>query len=157
MNRKSLFIFILHFHQPTGQYLSVLDRIQRNSYEMLLNLLEKQRDQKLTLHFSGPLLMYWKRKYPSFLERLRELVKASRFEVLGGTYSESPLPLLPLEDRLEQLKRGKQLVEEVFETRVEGAWLPERVWDPTLPLQLAEAGYRYVVLDDEVGYRSGLS
>lgn len=124
---------------------------------MLLDFLEKSRDLRLTLHFSAPLLMYWREKFPDFLERLKEVIKSSRFEVLGGTYSESPLPLLPHEDRLEQLRRGKQLVESLLDLKVEGAWLPERVWDPTLPLHLAEAGYRYVLLDDDVGYRSGLS
>jgi hypothetical protein len=153
---KSIFIFALHFHQPVGQSLLVLDRIQRNSYEMLLSLLERYKHLRLTLHFSGPLLRYWRDRYPEFLERLRSVIQSSRFEVLGGTYTESPLILLPPEDKLEQLKRGRQLVEGLLGVSVRGAWLPERVWDPTLPPLLEETGYQYVLLDDEVGYRSGL-
>lgn len=134
----------------------MLDRIQRNSYEMLLSVLSEYRDLPLTLHFSGPLLRYWHALYPDFLEELRRVVASSSFEVLGGTYSESILTLLPIEDRLEQLKHGRKLVKELLGVEPRGLWLAERVWDPTLPPTLRKAGYDYVLLDDEVGYRSGL-
>jgi len=153
---KSSFIFVLHFHQPVGQKHSIMRRVQSNSYEMLLEVLEAFRDLPLTLHFSGPLLMHWRSLYPDFLERLRKVLESSRFEVLGGTYSESILALLPWEDRVEQLKRGRALVVETLGVEPQGAWLAERVWDPTLPPAIREAGYQYVILDDEVGYRSGL-
>ncbi|ABL78193.1 glycoside hydrolase, family 57 [Thermofilum pendens Hrk 5] len=110
----------------------------------------------MTLHFSGPLLMYWRELYPDFLARLRETVSRSEFEVLGGTYSESVLSLLPWEDRVLQLKKGRELVEETLGVSPRGLWIPERVWDPTLPPAISEAGYSYVIVDDEVGYRSGL-
>ena len=35
-----------------------------------------------------------------------------------------------------------------FGTPPAGAWLAERVWEPSLPFDLAEAGYSYTVLDD---------
>ena len=153
---KSTFIFVLHFHQPLGQLRSVMDRIQSNSYEMLLNVFSQFRDVPLTLHFSGPLLLYWRKYYPEYLEKLKEIIQNSKFEVLGGTYSESILPILPYEDRVEQLKRGRKLVEELLGVIPRGIWLAERVWDPTLPTAVKDAGYSYVILDDEVGYRSGL-
>lgn len=153
---KTSFIFVIHFHQPVGQLRHVLDRVQRNSYELLLRVFESYPGLRFTLHFSGPLIMYWREYYPDFLGRLADYVKRSGVEVLGGTFSEAALPLLPAEDRVRQLKMGRELVEEVFGVEPRGAWLPERVWDPTLPPALAEAGYEYVILDDEVGYRAGL-
>lgn len=153
---KTTFIFTIHFHQPVGQVKWVLDRVQKNSYEMLLDILEKHRDLPLTLHFSGPLLLQWREYYPEFLDRLREVLKKSKFEVMGGTYSESILAIIPWEDRVEQLVRGRRLVEDLLGIRPHGVWLPERVWDPTLPPVLEEAGYEYVLIDDTVGYRGGL-
>lgn len=153
---KTTFIFAIHFHQPIGQVKWVLDRVQKNSYEMLIDILEKHKDLPLTLHFSGPLLLQWEEYYPEFLERLREVLKRSRFEVMGGTYSESILAIIPWEDRVEQLVRGRKLVEEILGIKPHGAWLPERVWDPTLPIALEEAGYEYVLIDDTVGYHGGL-
>ncbi len=153
---KSTFIFVLHFHQPVGQKHSVMQRIQQNSYEMLLDVLGDFRDLPLTLHFSGPLLMYWREQYPDFLNRLRDVVQGSNFEILGGAFSESILTVLPIEDRVEQLRRGRELVEKTLGVTPRGLWLAERVWDPTLPPVIRGAGYEYVILDDEVGYRSGL-
>jgi hypothetical protein len=153
---KTSFIFVLHFHQPIGQYRFVLERVQRNSYELLLRILKEYRDLHLTLHFSGPLLMYWEKYFPEYLSEMRELIKNSNFEVLGGTFSESILAILPWEDRVRQLREGVKLVEKSLGVTPRGLWLPERVWDPTLPPSLRDAGYRYVIVDDEVGYRSGL-
>ena len=153
---ESTFIFIIHFHQPVGQLAHVFDRVQRNCYELLLRILEKHADLRVTLHFSGPLLTYWRENYPEFLERVKEIASRRNVEVLGGAFSEALLPLIPFEDRVEQLLRGRELVEEVLGVKPKGAWLAERVWDPSLPPVLRRAGYEYVVLDDEVGYRAGL-
>lgn len=154
--RKTSFIFVLHFHQPLGQYRSVLERVQHNSYELLLRVLRDYRDLRLTLHFSGPLLRYWGEFYPDYLSELRELLSDGKFEVLGGTFSEGILTILPWEDRVQQLKMGRSLVEKVLGVSPQGVWIPERVWDPTLPPLLRDAGYKYVIVDDEVGYKSGL-
>ena len=153
---RTTFIFLIHFHQPVGQLKHVLDRVQANCYELLVRVLKKHPKVRVGLHFSGPLLMAWRKNYPRFLEDLRELVHNPNVETLGGTYAEAALPLLPREDRVEQLARGKKLVEELLGVSPKGAWLAERVWDPTLPPALEEAGYEYVVLDDEVGFRAGL-
>ncbi len=156
MRGKTTFIFLIHFHQPPGQNRRILERIQKNSYELLLRVFESYPDLRLTLHFSGPLLLYWREYYPDYLERLRKLIANGKIEVLGGTFGESVLSIIPWDDRLEQLIKGKELVKELLGVDVKGAWLPERVWDPTLPVVLEKAGYKYVILDDEVGYRAGL-
>ncbi len=153
---RTTFIFLIHFHQPLGQLKQVLERIQANCYEPLVELLKTYKHVKVAVHFSGLLLRMWSSMYPDFLDSVRELAHMSNVEVLGGTYSEAALPLIPLEDRVEQLKRGRKLVEDALGVRPRGAWLPERVWDPTLPPALESAGYEYVVVDDEVGFRAGL-
>ena len=123
---------------------------------MLIRILEENKDIPLTLHFSGPLLMQWREYYPDLLERTRKLLENSQFEVMGGTFSESILTIIPWEDRLDQLVKGRRLVEELLGVTPRGLWLPERVWDPTLPLLIEKAGYDYVLVDDTVGYKAGL-
>lgn len=156
MDLYTSFIFIIHFHQPVGQPRKVVDRIHRNSYELLLRIFEDFPETGFTLHFSGPLLRYWSLYYQDFLEDLREIVRREQVEVLGGSFGESILAILPEEDRVEQLRRGRRLVEDTLGVAPRGAWLPERVWDPTLPPAFNEAGYEYVVVDDEIGYKVGL-
>ena len=150
------FIFVIHFHQPVGQLKYVLERVQKKCYEMLLRVFKDFKNIPLTLHFSGPLLLEWEEKFPEYLKELRCLIKGSSFEVIGGTYSESILTLLPYKDRLWQVIEGRELVVEMLGVEPKGLWLPERVWDPTLPSVIAEAGYEYVIVDDEVGYRAKL-
>jgi len=150
------FIFVIHFHQPVGQLKYVLERVQRRCYEMLLRVFKDFKNFPLTLHFSGPLLLEWEEKFPEYLKELRCLIKESSFEVMGGTYSESILTLLSYKDRLWQVIEGRKLVKEMLGVEPKGLWLPERVWDPTLPPVIAEAGYKYVIVDDEVGYRAKL-
>ncbi len=153
---KTTFIFTIHFHQPIGQAEWIMERVHKNSYELLYRILNKHKDLPLTLHFSGPLLETWKTYYPEYLERLRKLVEESSFEVMGGSLAESILALLPWEDRVKQLVEGRRQVEETLGVKPRGLWLPERVWDPTLPPVIARAGYEYVLVDDTVGYRAGL-
>jgi len=51
-------------------------------------------------------------------------------------------------DRLEQLKRLGDYVEQHFGKRPTGAWLAERVWEPQLPSTLAAADVAYTLVDD---------
>ncbi len=153
---KTTFIFTIHFHQPVGQVKWVLDRVNENSYKMLLGILEEYQDIPITLHFSGPLLMQWKEYYPDLLERARKIIENSKFEVMGGTFTESILAIIPWDDRLNQLVKGRRLIEELLGVNPKGLWLPERIWDPTLPSLIEKAGYEYVLVDDTVGYRGGL-
>ena len=69
-------------------------------------------------------------------------------EILGGGLYEPILVSLPQRDRHGQLTRMRAELERLFGTAPRGAWLAERVWEPSLPFDLADAGYRYTVLDD---------
>ncbi|MGZ6268883.1 MAG: alpha-amylase/4-alpha-glucanotransferase domain-containing protein, partial [Candidatus Limnocylindrales bacterium] len=55
---------------------------------------------------------------------------------------------LPDRDRQGQLVRMRQELEALFGRRPSGAWLAERVWEPGLAYDIATAGYRWTVLDD---------
>ncbi|MGD0249101.1 MAG: alpha-amylase/4-alpha-glucanotransferase domain-containing protein, partial [Candidatus Limnocylindrales bacterium] len=55
---------------------------------------------------------------------------------------------LPDRDRSGQLARMRDELETLFGERPRGAWLAERVWEPSLAYDLAEAGYEWTVLDD---------
>jgi len=140
---------VLHFHQPVGQLNSVLERVYRNCYSMILEVLEKHPNVKIGLHFSGYLLEWLLNSKPSFVERLRNLVEQGRVEMISGSYYEAILPLIPEEDRLEQIRMHKELLEkQVGYRNPKGFWLAERVWEPSLPSTLAKAGIEYVLIDD---------
>ncbi|MEE9542156.1 MAG: alpha-amylase/4-alpha-glucanotransferase domain-containing protein, partial [Thermodesulfobacteriota bacterium] len=94
--------------------------------------------------------------HPEFIELLKKMVDRGQVEMLGGGYFEPILSVIPEQDRLGQLLMMSERIEGLFGVRPRGAWLAERVWEPTLPSTLKSAGIEYVVLDDYHFTRSGL-
>ena len=152
---KINFIFVLHFHQPTGQSKWVWERIYENSYKLLLEVFKKHADIKFTVHLSGPLLLYMYEYYQSWLNELFKLGDLGTIEFLAGTIGESILPLLPSEDRVNQVKEYMEFFEKISGFRPRGLWLPERVWETTLPVPLARNGIEYVFVDDSLLHNIG--
>lgn len=156
MERKPVFIFVIHFHQPVGQLGAVLERLFENSYKPLMNALLRAR-VPVALHFSGPLLLYAKDYYPDFLEIVRRAGDAGFPEFIGGAYSEAILPLIPIEDRAEQVRKYNELFQRLIgDYPLRGFWLPERFWDQTMPSIISKFGYEYVFVDDQLLYMKGM-
>ena len=146
-NRISLALAI-HNHQPVGNFGWVFAEVFELAYLPLVDALEKHPSVRLSLHYTGPLLECLAAERPTFIERLRDLVAAGQVEMLGGGWAEPVLVSLPERDRVGQLRRMAREVEDLFGARPHGAWLAERVWEPSLPSSLAEAGYDWTILDD---------
>ncbi|MFI5292935.1 MAG: alpha-amylase/4-alpha-glucanotransferase domain-containing protein, partial [Candidatus Limnocylindrales bacterium] len=89
-----------------------------------------------------------RREQPSTLERIVALAQRGQVELLGGAWYEPILVALPVADRHGQLVRMADEVEALCGTRPRGAWLAERVWEPSLAFDLAGAGYEYTIVDD---------
>ncbi len=118
------FIFTIHFHQPTGQFKWVNERIYENSYKLLLEIFKNYADLKFTVHVSGPLLLYMLDYHRDWIDELAKLGDYGTIEFLAGSLGESILPLLPLEDRINQIREYLRLFEKVFGYAPKGLWLP---------------------------------
>jgi 4-alpha-glucanotransferase len=131
-----------------GNFGWVIEDVYNKAYEPLIGALERHPTIRLGLHYSGPLLHWMAAERPESLERLRALVARDQVEMLGGGMYEPILVALPERDRLGQLTRMREEIEALFGVTPRGAWLAERVWEPSVPFDLAAAGYEYTVLDD---------
>jgi hypothetical protein len=138
----------LHNHQPVGNFGWVIAETYERAYLPMLGALERHPDVHLALHYSGPLLAWIRAERPEFLDRLRGLVARGQVEIVGGGWYEPVLASLPERDRVAQLRRMADELEREFGRRPVGAWLAERVWEPSLPTALAATGYRWTILDD---------
>ncbi|NPV87945.1 DUF1925 domain-containing protein [Coprothermobacteraceae bacterium] len=139
--------WVIHNHQPDGNFPWVIDYAYDRSYKPFLELLEKT-GLKAAIHNSGTLWEYFEDKAPEYVSKLKTLVDSGQVELLGGTIYEAILSMIPDADKHSQLWLLKQYIEHKFETPVNGAWVTERVWEPHFPKFYQEAGYQYVFLDD---------
>ena len=139
---------VIHNHQPVGNFGWVIEDVYEHAYSPMLHALERHPGIRLGLHYTGPLLQWLGANRPEALDQIRGLVDRGQVEVLGGGYYEPILVTLPDRDRRGQAVRMRDEVEALFGKRPRGAWLAERVWEPSLAFDLADAGYDWTVLDD---------
>lgn len=143
-----LFAFGLHAHQPVGNFDHVFREHLRDVYEPFLQRAVEGGLLPFTLHLSGPLVDWLEQHASSYLDRVGELAAAGRVELLLAGYDEPILPALCREDRLDQVLRMREALRIRFGVEARGLWLTERVWEPDLAADLAEAGVEYVLVDD---------
>ena len=142
------FALVLHNHQPVGNFGWVIADAYDKAYLPMLDAIERHPAIRVGLHYSGPLLDWIRAEQPDFLERLAALVARDQVELLGGGYYEPVLASLPERDRIGQLDRMSTEIERIGGRRPVGAWLAERVWEPSLPTSIVDAGYRWTIVDD---------
>ena len=153
---KVSFALVIHSHQPVGNFDHVIEDAYRKAYAPFVRALWKHPRIRLSLHFSGILLEWLEKRHPEYFVQLRELVGRSQIELVGGGYYEPILPMIPDADKGAQLRKLADYIQQHFGSAPRGAWVAERVWEPTLPRPLAKAGVEYVVLDDTHFLAAGL-
>lgn len=142
------FVFGVHQHQPVGNFGYVFEEHTRDVYRPLLDRLVERRFFPIVMHLSGPLLEWLESSHSSYLDLIGELVAAGKVELLLSGYYEPVLVALPRDDRVEQILWMREAIQSRFGVSATGLWLTERVWEPELAADLADAGVRYVLVDD---------
>lgn len=148
MNRTISLLLTVHFHQPVGNFDSVIERACQRCYVPFLNLIEKFPEIKFNIHYSGCLLEWMKEYSPDIITKIKKLVKSDQIELLGGGFYEPILPILMEQDAIEQIRSFSEFIEKEFKTKPKGAWLAERVWEPFLAKIFNETGMSYTIVDD---------
>jgi hypothetical protein len=138
----------LHNHQPVGNFPWVFQQVYEEAYLPMIEALERHPEIRLSLHYSGSLLDWLAEVQPAFLQRIHRLVQREQVEIVGGGYYEPILPAIPDSDKIAQICRLSEHLERTFGVKPDGLWLAERVWEPTLPGLLHQAGVEWTILDD---------
>lgn len=153
--KKLTFLMLVHNHQPLGNFDYVFENAYIKSYKPFLDVF-KNFNLKISLHISGPLFDWLYQNHPEYLEEVKNLVKKGNIEIICSGYYEPILASIPINDAISQLKLYKSKLEEFYETKVSGAWLTERVWEPHLPMIFNKADIKYIAIDDYHFIRSGI-
>ncbi|MGH7537686.1 MAG: alpha-amylase/4-alpha-glucanotransferase domain-containing protein, partial [Gemmatimonadales bacterium] len=142
------FVFGVHLHQPVGNYDHVFEQHVREAYLPFLQAVAQRGFSPICLHLSGPLLEWLETHDTAYLDLLGPLVAGGQVELLLGGLYEPILAALPRADRVEQIGWMREAVRRRFGVETAALWLTERVWEPQLAADLAEAGVQSVLVDD---------
>ncbi len=153
---KVAFLFCVHNHQPVGNFMHILENAYEKAYLPFIEILKRYPFMKISIHYTGVLWDFFKDHHPEFLKTLREMAQKGQLEMMTGGYYEPILAVIPDADKIGQIKKLTQTIEEEMGVTPQGMWLAERVWEPHLPKYLKEAGVEYITIDDYHFKKSGL-
>ena len=149
MTKRISLALVVHNHQPVGNFGWVIEDVYNKAYEPMIGALERHPTIRLALHYTGPLLEWMAAERPESIERLRALwSSATRWRSWAAACSSRSSCRCRSAIAPASSTRMRDDVAARFGEAPRGAWLAERVWEPSLPFDLAAAGYEYTVLDD---------
>lgn len=148
MTRQVRLILALHNHQPVGNFDSVFEAAERESYSPFLDVLDDYPDIPISLHISGSLLEWLVEHRGEYVDRVRRLVERGQIEILGGPFFEPILASIPRRDRVGQIEAYSGYLKQCFGSEVRGMWVPERVWEQSFASDIADGGIEFTILDD---------
>lgn len=145
-----------HNHQPVGNFDFVFESTYQKAYKPFLDMLEKYKNIKFNFHYTGSLLSWIEKNHPEHIEKLKNLAKEKRIEIQSGGFYEPIMPSIPDKDKDIQIKKLNNYIKDKFDFNPKGAWIAERVWEPTLVKNLAKNGIKYIMLDDSQFLTTGI-
>ncbi len=151
------FSFVLHIHQPVGNFDFVFREHADQVYRPFLDFLEARALWPIGLHVSGPLIEWLGAHDVRLHDRIGTLAVDGRVELLSAGWYEPILASLTPRDRAGQLGWMREELGRRFGVTPTGMWLTERVWKPELAADLAQAGIDYALVDDHLARRAGAS
>jgi alpha-amylase/alpha-mannosidase (GH57 family) len=142
------FLLGVHLHQPVGNFDYVFAQHVDDVYLPFLQTLAERDLLPLTLHVSGPLLEWLEHHDRRYLDLVGRLAADGRLELLLAGLYEPILAAIPRQDRADQIGAMRDTLRRLFGVEAQALWLTERVWEPELAADLADAGVESVLLDD---------
>lgn len=146
-----------HNHQPVGNFDFVIENTYNNAYKPFLDTFIKYEDIKFNFHYTGSLFLWIEKNHPEHIENLKTLIKDGRIELQSGAFYEPILPAIPDRDKIVQLVKLNEYIKKIFDFKPNGAWIAERVWEPTLVKTLSRSNINYTMLDDSQFLTSGIT
>jgi 4-alpha-glucanotransferase len=149
MSQKRINLILgVHNHQPVDNWDHVIQDAYDKCYKPFMDVLEAHPKVGMSIHYTGYLLDWIADKHPSLIEQLRRLIDRGQVEMFTGGYYEPILAITPDSDKVGQIRRLTDRIEELTGARATGMWLAERVWEPHLVKPIAQAGVDYFCVDD---------
>ncbi|MFQ3609641.1 MAG: alpha-amylase/4-alpha-glucanotransferase domain-containing protein, partial [Chloroherpetonaceae bacterium] len=127
------------------------------AYKPFLDVFENFPRLKIAKHYTGILFEWLLQNRPELLTRLKTLVDKGNIELISGGFYEPILAVIPDDDKIGQIQKLTKFIKKHFDYDALGLWLAERIWEQHLVKPLAQAGIKYVILDDTHFKYAGLN
>ncbi len=139
----------------------VLEKVARKSYlptnKLLLKLLKKHPEFKISFSLSGILLGQLENNFPEVLKSFQKLVDTGRVEILSETYHHSLAFFYSKSEFEKQVSKHKRLVYKLFKVRPKVFRNTELAYSNELAVWAEKAGYKAILAegwDSFLGWRS---
>jgi alpha-amylase/alpha-mannosidase (GH57 family) len=156
MSNQINLILGVHNHQPVDNWDHVIEDAYVKCYKPFLDVLENHPKVGMSIHYTGYLLDWLFDKHPELIDQLKRLIQRGQVEMISGAYYEPIIAIIPDADKQGQIEKLTDRVEALTGQRPNGLWLAERVWEPHLVKPIAQAGVKYLFLDDSHFKAAGL-
>jgi hypothetical protein len=137
----------LDAHLPIGTSRRHTAHAVASSFQPLLELLQRERGIRLSLHHSGALIQWVLAEHPAYMVQLAGLVQQGQVSLIGGGFYAPMLAAISRPDALAQLRRTQDFWQDQLHSRPRGARLTEQTWVPHLPELLRQAGLDFALVD----------
>lgn len=149
--KKITWVNFLHLYQPPSQSKEVIDLVVRESYSLILNLLNAYPTLKFTVNMSGSLLeLLEQHGYKNVIEGFVKYVKEGRVELVGSAMYHPIIPLITEEEARRQIVLDNEINKKYFGDayKPKGFYFPEMAVDVKSLKLVKEMGFEWVILDE---------
>lgn len=141
---------VLHIYQPPTQYRKMLDRITRESYLRIVELLEEIPTARLTLNINASLTeQLVAAGFGELVLRIRKLSERGQVEFTGSAAYHPILPYLPKREIARQIKLNTKINQSYFGSAYQpkGFFPPELAYGDVVGEVLEELRFAWTLVD----------
>lgn len=143
-----------YFESPTGSRLSNADILRKVAYKsylpanrLMLELLKKYPQMKISYSFSGVLLEQLELYSPETLESFKQLAATGQVEILGETYFHSLSYLYSKTEFKTQVKLHTQKIKSLFNQKPQVFRNTELIYNNELAKDIEDLGYNGIIAE----------
>lgn len=154
----TLWINFLHLYQPPYQSKDIIDKVVRESYRPIIDILLKNPKAKMTCNISGSLIEHlYATGHEDIIQGFQQLLKRKQIELTGSACYHPILPLLPEQEIQRQISLNTQILLKAFGDayKPQGFYLPEMAYSHKVGKIIKKLGYEWILMD-EIGYNGKL-
>lgn len=141
----------LHIYQPPTQDSKVLKTIAEESYSLIIDLLKKYPQVKLTMNITGSLIEeLQENNLDHIILGFKEKILEGQIEVAGSAMYHPILPLIPEDEVKQQIILNNEKCKEVFGEafKPSGFFFPEMAYSKKTAQIVKDLGFKWIILDE---------